>query len=154
MSEASDNKKPQKSTIPFDREKWPFYWMTKANGLYLATLEKSLKDSDLDIPSWRALMLLDGDDARSISFLAKESIIKLSTMTRIIQRMEKDELVIVRQRARDARVTEALLTPKGREARKVAWALAEDVMEKAFEGISTSDLQDLMKILMRVTANF
>ena len=121
---------------PFNLEEWPFYWITQTYGVYLSRLEDALRKVELDIPTWRVLMLLEGDRARSTTYLATEAITKLSTMTRIIQRMQADGLVLTRPRATDGRVTEALLTGHGRRARVLAWQTAQEVYKLAFKDIS------------------
>lgn len=138
----------------FDRELWPFYWVSRSNGLYLKELEQELKKSGLDIPRWRALMLLGNDQARSVSYLATESVAKLNTMTRIIQRMKSEGLVKVRPRETDARVTEAYLTKKGEKARLVAWGHANKVVERAFEGVAKDEMSALITVLTKVMSNF
>lgn len=137
----------------FDRELWPFYWISRSDGLYLKELEVELKKSGLDIPRWRALMLLGNDRARSVSYLATESVAKLNTMTRIIQRMKSEGLVKVRQRETDARVTEAFLTKEGEKARLVAWKHANKVVERAFDGVSKDEMAALVTVLSKVMKN-
>ena len=137
----------------FDLRKWPFYWLTQAYGSYLANLESTLKQIELDVPRWRVLMLLDGEEAQSMSYLATEAITKLSTMTKIIQRMQDDKLVQTRQRASDQRVTEVVLTGNGRRARVLARQQAEQIYERAFEGLSVEDLRHLNKLLTTLHTN-
>ena len=137
----------------FDLENWPFYWITRAYGQYMSSLEQTLKSVELDIPRWRVLMLLQGARARSISYLSTEAITKLSTMTRIVQRMQDDGLVITRPRASDQRVTEVLLTGNGRRARLLALHQAETIYANSFNGLSASDLKQLNKLLSRIHAN-
>jgi len=137
----------------FNRDIWPFYWISRTNGLYLKELEAELKKSGLDIPRWRALMLLGNDRPRSVSYLATESVAKLNTMTRIIQRMREEGLVKVQSRASDARVTEAYLTEKGEKARVVAFAHANKVVSRAFDGVSQSEMESLIHVLSKVMDN-
>jgi len=137
----------------FDREVWPFYWVSRTNGLYLKELERELKKIRLDIPRWRALMLLGNSRARSVSYLAQESVAKLNTMTRIIQRMHAEGLVEVRQRKTDARVTEAFLTPAGEKARIIAWEHATKVADKAFDGVSEAQMRTAISVLSKLMSN-
>lgn len=136
-----------------DLKTWPFYWVTQTNDLYMKMLEIELKNSNLDIPSWRVLNLLGGGQARSVSYLATESIVKLNTMTRIIQRMREEELVKVRVSKRDARVTEVYLTKKGEKARAVALSHATLVMDEAFANVSLDDRDTLIATLSKVMGN-
>ena len=137
----------------FDLKNWPFYWLVKANGHYTLNLEKALKTIELDIPRWRVLMLLEGDRARSISYLAHEAITKLSTMTRIIQRMKKDDLVDTQPRSSDQRVTEVILSPHGRRARILALQKADSMYTKAFSGFTIDEINTLIKLLRQVHKN-
>lgn len=116
----------------FSLADWPFYWLTRAAGLYLQQMEKSLKQIGLDIPRWRVLMILSEHNPSSVSEIADHAIAKLPTMTRIVQRMEEDRLVSCSRRANDARVTEVTLTPAGAEAAQRAWAAAHEIFAHAF----------------------
>ena len=142
-----------KDETEFDLQSWPFYWITRSNNAYLRTLEKVLKRNQLDVPRWRVLMLLHCDRARSVTYLAKEAIIKLPTMTRIVQRMEQEGLVRTRASDSDNRVTEVLLTANGNRAQKKAKSAAFSVFDQAFEGISEQKILDLNKTLDRVLTN-
>jgi len=143
----------QESEEYLDLQRWPFYWITQANNLYMEKLEVELKISQLDIPTWRALNLLGGGQGRSISYLAKESIVKLSTMTRIIQRMRDKGLVTVQPSKGDARVTEVHLTKRGENARVIALGHARSVMETAFQGVKPEYLEILISSLSNVVEN-
>ena len=140
-------------TGTFELERWPFYWLTRANGRYLQVLATRLRDVDLDIPRWRVLMLLERGTARSMSYLAREAVSKLPTMTRIIQRMEETGLVRTRPRATDARVTEVLLTPQGEAARGEAWIVTQSMFETAFKGLGAAEVDALNRLLRAVESN-
>lgn len=154
--EASSPANPAKGTEANDQfqlEAWPFYWLTRANGQYLTVMESALREVELDIPRWRVLMLLEGEDTRSVSYLANEAISKLSTMTRIVARMEEDGLVETRPRASDARVTEVTLTRNGRRARALAWQQANRIYKLAFRDLSPEAITALNESLSKVIAN-
>ncbi len=137
----------------FELHEWPFYWLIKAYGEYINNLETTLKTVGLDVPRWRVLMLLESDKARSVSFLATEAITKLSTMTRIVQRMQEDGLVVSRPRESDQRVTEVLLTESGYKARQLAVKQAESIYTRSFEGFSMAEITSLNKTLQALIKN-
>ena len=137
----------------FELTNWPFYWIVKANGRYVQRLEESLKSIELDVPRWRVLMLLERDVARSVSYLAKEAFAKLSTMTRIVQRMQEDGLVKTQPRESDQRVTEVILTGNGRRARSLALQQADAMYAGAFVGMSHDDVKALNQLLEKVFSN-
>ena len=83
----------------FDPHRWPFFWITQAVGRYLQRLETGLKRGDLDISRWRVLMCLHPNRPTSVSEIAELAIVKLPTMTKIVQRMQADGLVMLRPRS-------------------------------------------------------
>lgn len=137
----------------FDFADWPFYWLARGDRAYLAKLELILGKVNLDIPRWRVLMVLHSKSPASVSEIAEHSIVKLSTMTKIIQRMQKDGLVQTAPSTRDGRVTEVTITSKGDEAGKNAWEEANRIMEVAFSGFSKKERLTLTKLLQKLTDN-
>lgn len=137
----------------FNFSDWPFYWLAKADRAYLAKLEIALSKVGLDIPRWRVLMVLHSRSKASVSELADHSIVKLSTMTKIVQRMEVDRLVSSAPSKRDGRVTEITITEKGEEAGQHAWKEANAIMQNAFDGFRKRDQQTLMNLLRKLSEN-
>lgn len=138
----------------FHLEEWPFYWVARVTGRYLEALETALKVHGLDVPRWRVLMSLRGRDSASVSEIADQAIVKLPTMTKIVQRMQADGLVTCRSRESDGRVTEVLLTESGKAAQDLAWAAATVIYRKAFRTISQRDIQTLNRLMQKVMLNF
>ncbi|BEV01201.1 MarR family transcriptional regulator [Novosphingobium olei] len=135
----------------FDMEDWPFYWLTRFAGRYQHEMERGLKPIGLDVARWRVLMTLRGKEALSVSEIADHAIVKLPTMTKIIQRMQADDLVECRQSHTDGRVTVVQLTPKGAEAGDSAWKIANRIYRRAFEELSPKDVSTLNKLLRNIT---
>lgn len=131
----------------FHRVEWPFYWIVRVTGRYFQTMEAALERIGIDVPSYRVLMTLYEDSHVSISAIADACVIKLSTATRIVQRMKEDGLVVTRPSPADRRVTEVSLTPKGEAQRHRAWAIAEGVLAQAFAGVSEAERQRLNRLL-------
>jgi len=137
----------------FDIEQWPFYWLTRVTGRYLHEMEIALKALGLDIPRWRVLMSLRGDRVLSVSEIADNAIVKLPTMTRIVQRMQIDGLVRCRQSAADGRVTEVELTDAGKYAGQQAWAVADGIYGRTFGKIPAADVAHLNRTLQALNRN-
>ena len=151
------NKQPSatamSNTGEFDVAQWPFYWLTRFTGRYLNEVEIALKTIGLDVPRWRVLMTLRGPRMLSVSEIADHAIVKLPTMTKILQRMQVDDLVTCSQSAADRRVTEVSLTAKGTESGQHAWEAVNAIYRKAFDGVSDADTARLNRILNRITNN-
>lgn len=132
---------------------WPFYWLARASGRYRERMETLLKGTGLDMPRWRVLMTLHQDRVASVSEIAAHSSEKLPTMTRIIQRMEADELVRRQPRLGNERVMEVVLTEAGAKAGEECWARADSIYRQAFAGLDEAELEQLKRLLQKVAEN-
>ena len=141
------------ATYEFDFRTWHFYWLARADRSYLSTLEPALQRRDLDIGAWRVLMILHAKQLASVSDLADHSITKLSTMTRIVQRMSKDGLVACAPNENDRRITMVSITEKGELAGKSAWEEAKRIAARAFDGFSAAEKRQLVSLLKRLDNN-
>jgi MarR family transcriptional regulator, organic hydroperoxide resistance regulator len=139
--------------ILFKYSEWPFYWLTRVADRYLQQLEVALKAIDLDIPRWRVLMQLKGNNRVGVSDIAEHAIVKLPTMTKIIQRMEAEGLITCHVREADARVTEVMLTAQGHAARRKAWTEADRIYRQAFADLKPGKVKTLTTLLNQVFAN-
>lgn len=140
-------------TPEFELSEWPFYWLSRVVARYLERLEVALKAEGLDVPRWRVLMSLHGQDMASVSEIAEHAIVKLPTMTKIVQRMQADGLVDCRPRESDGRVTEVVLTQEGEAAREAAWRAATGIYKEVFGHISPTKIKQLNKLMQQVFHN-
>lgn len=136
----------------FSFKTWPFFWLMRAQGQYLAQMEKELRLIGLDLPRWRVLLSLHEEKRLSVSEMANYSAVKLSTMTRIVQRMQADGLVDLASSSRDARVTEVWLTPTGEQAGELAWQAARRVYTQAFGGVSKARINSFTTMCKDIVA--
>ena len=131
----------------------PFFWLSRVSGRYVLDMEAVLKRIGMDVPHWRVLMILHEQDPASVSMLSELAVIKLSTMTRIVQRMQAEGLVACNRRATDARVTEVRLTPVGAAAVEQVRGPASRIFHQAFGEISDSELIVFIGVLRRLFDN-
>lgn len=141
---------PNSDGAEFEALDWPFFWLTRATGLYLSKLEKGLKKVGLDIGRWRVLMCVQPGQARSVSEIAELAIVKLPTMMKLIQRMEAEGLVSCEARLSDGRVTDVTLTTAGLEARARAWHTAGRIYSRVFSEKGGLDFDALNKQLRKI----
>lgn len=128
----------------------PTYWLTRVSARYLQVIERRLKRVGMDVPRWRVLMILAEAEPASVTELSEHAIIKLATMAKIVQRMESVGLVVTRQRATDARVTEVEITATGREALDEVRRVASGVYGRAFGTLSDTELGAMIGLLQRI----
>ena len=77
----------------------------------------------------------------------------MSTMTRVIQRLQKRGLVKLDTRAADARVTEVFITPRGEEIVEQVRAVASRIYQSVFKDMSATEIETLNSLLLRVFNN-
>ena len=131
----------------------PFYRLTQAEALYQKRMAENLKAVGMDIPRWRILMILHEKSPSTVSEIAQRALMKLSTMTRVAQRLEKDGLVDLAPNQKDARSTDVHITPEGEDAVAKIRAVASRTFRRATEEFSESELQSLNRLLNRLSAS-
>jgi DNA-binding MarR family transcriptional regulator len=132
----------------------PLYWLARVAGRYRLDMDMVLKPIGMDVPRWRVLAILSEHEPASISELCDHAVIRLSTMTRIVQRLAENGLVTTSPRASDARITEATLTDAGRQAAVEVHAQASRAFRHGFAGFSAEEVASLNSMLKRLFDNF
>lgn len=131
----------------------PFYWLSRVSGRYVLDMEAVLRRVAMDVPRWRVLMILHENDPASVSTIAERAVIKLSTMTRIVQRMQAEGLVACKPRPSDARVTEVRLTAAGSRAMEQVRGQASRIFRQAFQEVSDAEIVVFIGVLRRLFDN-
>jgi len=85
--------------------------------------------------------------------LAKSAGLEPSTMTGLLDRMERDGYVYRKADPKDRRALEIYLTETGSSMRKPAGRLVESTMEMLYEGIDDAEIDATNDVLNRVMAN-
>src|SRR5262249_41811340 len=120
---------------------------------YEMDMERALRRIDMDVPSWRAIMLVHENNPSSVSEIAERAVIKLSTTTRVVQRLAAKGLVKLATREADARVTEVFITPAGERVLEQVRAVASRIYQSASQDLNADDVATLNGLLLRVFNN-
>ncbi len=137
----------------FKLEQSPFYAMTQAHGRYTLAMERSLKAIGMDLPRWRVLMVLHENNPSTISEISNRSVMKLSTMTKVAQRLSKEGYLRIAPNDSDRRVTDVHLLPKGEAAVEKIRSVASQVYRCSTEEFSDQEIETLVEMLNRLTAS-
>ena len=140
-------------TDSFHLEKYPFYLLNRAVSRYNVIIGARLRTIGLDIPTWRVLMILGERAPRSIGQIAEAAVINLSTMMRIIQRMEQAGLVTSAANAGDARVTDVHLGVKGTAKLAEARRVTAPVYAGLIAGFSRREFDGFIATMNKLQAN-
>lgn len=152
-------KAPRSPTYPapdepgFVLNDYPLYALNRVSATYVEEMSKALKTIGMDQPRWRVLTLLDDRNPSTVTELSRRSVTKLSTITRIVMRMEAEGLVTRKPSPTDSRVTEVFITEKGRKSVVALKSLAGNVYRRAMEGLSDPEITSFAKILRTIEGN-
>ena len=108
------------------------------------------KRSNLTGPQLTILKILETIGDLSLSEVSDRIRAQNSTVTGIIDRMERESLVVRTRSTEDRRVVKIKLTDKGS---RIARAIAVEPMEifrGALDGLSAGETRDLLKILTKI----
>ena len=123
--------------------------------VYLSTESRRItkeisRRADLTGPQLTVLKMLEGLGDLSLSDLSERIRAQNSTVTGIIDRMEREGLVVRTRSTEDRRVVRIKLTEKGaRIARDIAVEPME-IFRSALENLSPGEMRDLLKILTKI----
>lgn len=137
----------------FILDDYPLYNLNRTSATYIEQMSRRLKEFSMDQPSWRVLMLLGDKNPSSVGVLSRRSVTKISTITRIIMRMEKENLVTRKPYPNDNRVIEVFITDHGHAVLAELRQLASRIYQSAFDGISEEDIVSFTDTLMKIRKN-
>ncbi len=101
---------------------------------------------------WIALYYLNQDKMNQKELAAIINI-KSSTVARLVDRMERDKLIVRERSSQDRRVCYLKITPKGIETINSLLYLGKQVSDKFIEEISPEELDIFNKVLKKLVAN-
>ena len=99
------------------------------------------------------LMSLWRKDGLKVVELGRKAGLEPSTMTGLIDRMERDGLVARSVDPKDRRAQQIRLTALGKDVEAPVQAVVEGVISNVFTGISEKDLDQTKKLLRQVLSN-
>ena len=141
------------ASADFLLEHSPFFLMNRSVAAYGLAMERALRAVGTDIPRWRVLMLAQERGPLGVGRIADEAVIRLSTATKVVQRLRDEGLVKLRRSTTDARVTEVALTAAGRRAVGVIRQVASRMYQGAFRDFRPDEIRVMNAMLGRVHAN-
>ncbi|GHO98443.1 hypothetical protein KSF_084910 [Reticulibacter mediterranei] len=99
------------------------------------------------------LLSLRSEDGMTQSQLASRNCLDLSTITKVVQRMERAGLVQRRADSDDARISRVYLTEQGRALCEPAWQMWLDLEQQLTEGLTEAERVLLHRLLATIATN-
>lgn len=129
------------------------YLMNQIMRRYNLTLLARMKAYDLSIPKMRALASLASRDGLTVNELAVYSMAEQPTMSRTLDQLERDGLIVRTVSEIDSRVRLCSLTEAGRRMYRLTWPEMDAAESAMFEGVSDEDRAHLLATLGRMLEN-
>ena len=116
-------------------------------------LERSLRKHDLSISNWRIMSVLNFNSTATVNELSDYAMIEQSTLSRMLQRMEKDGLLSIRAASDDARVREIQLSTVGREKFMAVRDIIFEHIDRILAGVSDDEKAALLSLILKLQHN-
>ena len=133
------------------------YLMNRIMGRYNAALRDEMAGLGLTTPQMRALAVLSVRPDMLIGELAVYAVVEQSTLSRAVEKLARDGLVLRRQDDDDSRAVRVSMTAEGQSAFDRLWPHMAASYGRMFDGIDPEEqsafVETLQKILRNVRVN-
>ena len=129
------------------------YLLNRAGARIAAAFNAEVRQIGATLQVWRVLAALRERDGQRMGDLSKTTSIEVSTLTRLVDNMEKDGLVVRRREAGDARAVMLHVTLTGRRLTQRIVPIAERYEAVALKGFTAGEAEVLKKALRRLYGN-
>ena len=137
----------------FVLDDYVLYNLNRASAVYNDEMSTALKSHDLNTMKWRILMLLADRSPSSVSELARRSVTKMPTLTRMLTRMEAEGLIVRTAPDGDRRFVDVTMTPKAVKTLREVKKIGQRVFERALGGCSANEIDIVTGVLKRMREN-
>ena len=139
--------------LAFKLDRHIFYLFGQIYGRRDQQLAKSLRRFGLSVPQWRVLGALVDLKSCTINRLSDLTVVDRTTLSRTLDRMERNGLVARQRVERDKRSYAIRLTAGGRAMLKRIWPVMAYHNERAVAGLSRGEIARLKAIIRKMIAN-
>jgi DNA-binding MarR family transcriptional regulator len=139
--------------LAFKLDRHIFYLFGQIYGRRDQQLTRSLRRFGLSVPQWRVLAALLDLGTCAINRLADLTVVDRTTLSRTLDRMERQGLVAREQAEGDKRSYLMRLTEEGRAMFRRIWPVISYHNERAVRGISRAEMERLTATLSKMIAN-
>ena len=129
------------------------YLLNRAGARIATAFGEEVRPLGASLQIWRVLAALREKDGRRMGDLSETTSIEVSTLTRLVDNMEKGGLVERRRDAGDARAVALYVTAAGRRLTRRILPIAERYETVALKGFSAREAATLKKALQRLYDN-
>lgn len=131
------------------------FLVSKTSQKFKLELNRKLKKSGLDVSSdqWTVLMFLSDNNGPTQTDLAQKLYKDRANLTRILDLMEKNQLVERQRSSTDRREYNVFITEKGKSLIPELKLIGDSVMEKALKGANAEEIIGIKHFLNKLFIN-
>jgi DNA-binding MarR family transcriptional regulator len=129
------------------------YLLNRAGTRIALSFSERIRPLGATLQMWRVLAALRERDGRRKGDLSETTSIEVSTLTRLVDSMERKKLVVRRRDAEDARAVTLHATAAGRRLTERIVPIAEHYEDAALAGFDAAEAATLKAALRRLYAN-
>jgi DNA-binding MarR family transcriptional regulator len=129
------------------------YLLNRAGVRIATAFGEEVRPLGASLQMWRVLAALREKDGRRMGDLSATTSIEVSTLTRLVDQMEKKGLVARRRDAADARAVALFVTAAGRRLTRRIMPIAERYERVALDGFGAREAATLKAALRRLYTN-
>ncbi len=133
----------------------PFYWINRLSFVSRKMLSQRFKEAGHAIApeEWAVLLVLWSRGPQAPSTLSDETVRDRTTVTRRIDGLVRQGLVVRTESKTDRRRFDVSLTPAGEALRDQLVPIAMGVVSQAIDGVSPKDLDTTLRTLRAFSEN-
>jgi DNA-binding MarR family transcriptional regulator len=129
------------------------YLLNRAGARIASAFSEEMRQLGASLQIWRVLAALREKDGRRMGDLSRVTSIEVSTLTRLVDNMEKSGLVERRRDTEDARAVALHVTAAGKRLTRRIVPIAERYEAVALEGFTPAEAEVLKQALRRLYDN-
>lgn len=134
----------------------PYYLISRTSLAVTSALKKGLTRAGVKNikPAYLGVLIsLWKEDNLKANELGKRAGLEPSTMTGLLDRMERDDLLQRHADPDDRRASRIQLTDQGREAEELSEKVVTDILNRLFDNINQKDIDTAKSVLRRILLN-
>jgi len=133
----------------------PLHWVNRLSFLSRRELSQRFVQAGHKISAeeWAVLLMLWQEDGRLPSGLADLTFRDRTTVTRLLDGMEKKQLIERRADVQDRRKMRVFLTSHGQNLEAALKPIAQDMIVQTLAGLSVEEVAQLTLLLRKMTLN-
>jgi DNA-binding MarR family transcriptional regulator len=129
------------------------YLINSVSLSWITHLSAELKAHDMTTTKMRALAVLSISSPLTINELSLYALTEQSTMSRTLDALEEQGLIIRKPRPEDLRVRDVDITQAGRDAFAKVWPPMYDLLLKMLDGVDTEEYKAFTATLHKMIVN-